>query len=110
MSTILSQKSLGSGVCVLVVDHDPVTSVTQAMKGDIIIRDSDRVWFMKLDNGSTINVSQLTYKHNYMATTNPTVNDDIDAGYKIGGSVWLNTLTSTFFRCAKDTAGAAVWV
>ena len=39
----------------------------------------------------------------------PTVNDDINSGYRVWDK-WLNTSTSTFYICAGNTAGAAVWV
>lgn len=42
------------------------------------------------------------------AVVNPTVNDDINAGYDIG-SRWTNTATGTVFFCSDSTAGAAVW-
>lgn len=42
------------------------------------------------------------------ATVDPTVNDDVDAGYDIG-SRWTNTTTDAVFFCADSAAGAAVW-
>jgi hypothetical protein len=46
---------------------------------------------------------------NYTATTNPTVTDDVNAGYVVG-SVWINLTADDSFKCADNTAGAAVWV
>lgn len=45
--------------------------------------------------------------NNYTATTDPTVNDDIDS-YSVG-SEWINTLTGGAFKCVDNTDGAAVW-
>jgi hypothetical protein len=46
--------------------------------------------------------------NNLTATVNPTVNDDIDGGYKVG-SRWLNTVSGDFFVCTDNSDGAAVW-
>lgn len=47
------------------------------------------------------------------ATTNPTANDNFDAGYIAGRSRWLNTSTDTLWFCVDDGFGAsptiAVW-
>ena len=43
------------------------------------------------------------------ATTDPTVDDDADAGYSIG-MIWVNTATGEAFLLVDDTPGAAVWV
>jgi len=42
------------------------------------------------------------------AITDPTVNDDIDAGYS-KGSIWINTLLNKIFIAVSVLAGAAVW-
>jgi hypothetical protein len=47
-------------------------------------------------------------KNNNQATSNPTITDDVDAGYA-PGNIWLNTTTGRFFVCAVNTASAAVW-
>ena len=44
-----------------------------------------------------------------ITTTNPTVNDDVDAGYQIN-SRWINTTDNGIFVCVDSTVGAAVWV
>ncbi len=43
------------------------------------------------------------------ATVDPTVNDDLAAGYVAGRSRWLNTTTGALFFCTDHAAGAAVW-
>ena len=47
-------------------------------------------------------------KHNFSATTDPTVNDDSSAGYNVG-SIWINTSTKSVFQCTDATTGAAIW-
>lgn len=42
-------------------------------------------------------------------TVDPTVNDDINAGFSIGQH-WINTTTDKGFECMDNAAGAAVWV
>jgi len=46
--------------------------------------------------------------NNFTATSNPTVNDDVDAGYSVG-SEWINTSTGELYRCVDASSGAAVW-
>ena len=45
---------------------------------------------------------------NFIATTDPTVNDDDSAGYAIG-SQWVNTSSGTIYLCVDATTGAAQW-
>ena len=47
-------------------------------------------------------------QNNVQATSNPTITDDVNAGYA-PGNIWLNTSTNRFFVCAVNTASAAVW-
>ena len=47
-------------------------------------------------------------KANTTAITDPTVTDDITAGYEIG-SIWVNTVSDTVFIATDVTATAAVW-
>jgi hypothetical protein len=46
--------------------------------------------------------------NNLTATTNPTVNDDLDLLYG-RGSIWLNQTTRESFIMITETNGAAVW-
>jgi len=48
-------------------------------------------------------------QNNYVATTDPGATDDTNAGYSVG-SVWINTTSDESFKCADNTASAAVWV
>ena len=43
------------------------------------------------------------------ATTNPTVNDDINSGF-FNGHKWHNTASSKVYELLDETAGAAVWI
>jgi len=45
---------------------------------------------------------------NLVAITDPSINDDIDAGYS-KGSTWINTATNKAFLCLNNSVGAAVW-
>lgn len=44
-----------------------------------------------------------------VASTSPTVDDDITSGYEIG-SRWINTTTGKEFVCMSAADGAAVWI
>lgn len=46
--------------------------------------------------------------NNFVATTDPTANDDSDDGYSVG-SLWVNTTNDTAWICADASSGAAVW-
>ena len=45
---------------------------------------------------------------NITATSNPTVNDDINGGYNVG-SIWINVSTDAIYFCGDSSDGAAVW-
>lgn len=44
----------------------------------------------------------------YEFEVDPTVNDDVTAGYEVGNR-WRNSATSRAFECLDNTEGAAVW-
>ena len=46
--------------------------------------------------------------NNLTATTDPTITDDINAGYS-KASVWINTATETIFILVDSSSGSAVW-
>jgi hypothetical protein len=54
-------------------------------------------------------IDAVLRRDNIEAITNPTINDDASKGYTIG-SLWINTLTNTSYRCADNTTGSAVWI
>ena len=45
---------------------------------------------------------------NITATSNPTVDDDINGGYNVG-SIWVNVSSDAIYFCADSTDGAAIW-
>ena len=45
---------------------------------------------------------------NITATSNPTVNDDVNSGYNVG-SIWINVSTDAIYFCGDSSDGAAVW-
>jgi len=45
---------------------------------------------------------------NHRATTNPTVNDDINDGFDVG-TIWTNTTANTTYISVDSSAGAAIW-
>lgn len=47
-------------------------------------------------------------KVNLTATVDPTVDDDIDAGY-VPGSLWVNLTGNEAFVCIDNSADAAIW-
>lgn len=73
----------------------------------------------KLTNGENATLNTILENHdgapdpdsavnNITATTDPTVNDDINAGYsKL--SRWVNTVSEIEFTCLNPSTGGAVW-
>lgn len=51
----------------------------------------------------------ITVKSNQTAVVDPTVNDDISAGY-VPGSSWANVVLFKMFACVTNTLGAAIWL
>jgi len=45
----------------------------------------------------------------FTAAVNPTVNDDLTAGFATG-EAWLNTVTGQYWLCYSAAAGAAIWM
>jgi hypothetical protein len=56
---ILATNDFGDGKLVLVVSHNPTSTVTDCDHGSLIIEDSTAKFFRKNDNGPTTNVSEL---------------------------------------------------
>ena len=58
--SIVSQKTLGPNLFLIVTDHDPNTVATDAPKGSIIIDVKDTsCWMIKQDDGNTTNVKEI---------------------------------------------------
>jgi hypothetical protein len=53
--------------------------------------------------------SYAVNKSNFTAVVNPSVNDDLSAGYT-KGSQWVNTAANTYYICFDNTNGAAEWI
>lgn len=53
-------------------------------------------------------VSSNLRKHNFAATSNPAVTNDVDEGYSVG-SRWVNLTVDYHYVCTDSTSGAAVW-
>lgn len=64
----------------------------------------DNVGTLFVDGGTNSKKGVLHHRD----TTDPTVNDDTNAGYEIG-AMWINTSNDTSYILVDDTAGAAVW-
>jgi hypothetical protein len=53
-------------------------------------------------------LDEIVVLNNPSDTTDPTVTDDANAGYKVF-SKWVNTVTTEIWICLDNTVGAAVW-
>jgi hypothetical protein len=57
---------------------------------------------------ATVNTGTVV-KNKYDGTADPTINDDVNAGYS-AGSRFLNATEQSWWVCMDPSAGAAVWV
>ena len=104
--SIICRKTLGDTFDVVMVDHDPSVTSTDATKGSMIIQHNGVTrWWKKTSDGDNTDVCPTALINNYEATTNPSASDD---GYDIG-SEWLNTSTGKWYKCRDNTDSAAVW-
>lgn len=55
-----------------------------------------------------IEIAARIPKNNLEATTNPTTNDDITAGYS-ASSLWFNSVNLRVFLCVNNSEGSADW-
>jgi len=58
-------------------------------------------------NSAPVVTAQLI-KHNYAATTSPTINEDTGDGYQVGSN-WINITLDKAFICVDATLAAAKW-
>jgi len=61
--------------------------------------------------GDTVSFGILTIvqiRTVYNKSADPTVTDDVNAGYVVGDK-WLNNTADTFWICFDNSAGAADW-
>ena len=82
---------------------DSGSTATNYLESLISVGHSERPF---LDDGGALVV--MTPKHNFLATTDPGVTNDLDEGYSTG-SVWVNTTTPAAFICITAANGAADW-
>lgn len=68
---IKGTNDLGNGKLVVVVDHDPTVTSTDAPTGSIIVRDGTVQAFLKLDDGSTTNVVRMMETATHLAAVAP---------------------------------------
>jgi hypothetical protein len=61
------------------------------------------------DAAETAAASLVLPLNNWLAVTDPTVDDDVDAGYS-PNSKWYNTASGEIFNCVNSADGAAVWI
>ncbi len=57
---------------------------------------------------ASTDIQDQYHKCNFIATTDPTVDNDITEDYCVG-SPWINTTSGDVFKCVDNTEGAAVW-
>lgn len=92
---------LGYGPSAPNVDHIKIE--LDAETGDIYAVGEIDAGSVKI-GGETL----VVRKNNLIATTNPTVNDDITEGY-VALSNWVNTVTNEIYTCISNADGAANW-
>jgi hypothetical protein len=93
----------------IIIDVDNAVGQFIRLSRNISIEDLDDVSILSpnsylIYDGTNV----VSLKHNFVATTSPTITDDISVGYKVG-SIWINTSLDLVFTCVDNTLGAAVW-
>jgi len=68
---ITGATDLGDGLLAVTVDHDPLTTATDAPLGSLIINTTSGQWFRKLDSGSSTNVAAIPTGTNVEAVAQP---------------------------------------
>lgn len=77
--------------------------------GAMVNVDPATTYVNDMDNQGTVQRDAFNFpRHNYTATTDPSVTDDRTKGFGVGSN-WLNTITKTQFTCVVSTASAAIW-
>jgi len=61
------------------------------------------------DNLALIKQLNTVFPIVYTDAGDPTVNDDVDLGYK-RGDIWINTTDDGTFVCRNNADGAADWI
>ena len=60
-------------------------------------------------SGALVDVQDENFAKNNITTSNPSVNDDVDADYSMT-SRWFNSSTNKEFVCLDNATGTAVWI
>ena len=70
-----------------------------------------RAWAAESSDAAAAALAAATpvTKHNFEASTDPTVDDDSDSGYG-RGSRWVNATADTHFVLVDPSPGAAIWL
>lgn len=89
---IITSVDLGQGAAVLVVDHDPTVTPTDAPPGTFII-DQNGTWYRKLDSGSTTNVLPNVGAPGATGPTGPTGNQGVTGPTGITGPTGVTGAT-----------------
>ena len=97
---ITGSTDLGRGVLALTVDADPSTTAVNAPNGSLIIYNG--IWYRKLDNGSSTNVSGGTKYAMSLGGKLPTSSLPL---INIGIEISSGTSVATKFRARRGTAG-----
>jgi hypothetical protein len=98
----------GGELEIVIVNHDPKVTSTDALTGSLIIRSDTGEHFRKLDDGDTTAVTDPISLKNNDTNVDPTVNNDETQDYNVF-SFWHNSTNSSVFVCTDASTGAAVW-
>lgn len=82
---------------------------TQSIRTTTVIPASGKLYLLWNWNGANYNVFGASpFLNNFIATSAPTVNEDVADGYG-AGSFWYNATTNILYICESNGAAAAVW-
>ena len=98
------------------VRHDDISESVPATDDKIFFRDVSDTGTALTDGIGVATVDQLAqgiagttyFPQQFTSTVDPTENEDITSGYKLGDN-WVNTTTNDYFVCVDASTGAAVW-
>lgn len=87
----------GGGVEVIRVDY-----LANVQEYGVLVAD-------RMARGAALSPDLEELKHNYTATTDPTVDDDNTRGYSVN-SLWVNQTADIAYICVDASTGAADWM
>jgi hypothetical protein len=106
-----TEKGVANGVATLDADGKILSTIIPSLNYISTSEKGTANGVATLDSNSKLSVSILPNsiaKNNYIATVDPTVNDDSADGYSIG-SEWKNSTNGKLFKCYSVTIGSAIW-